>query len=337
MSIFRILKSYIKVIHLKQLNLYQLQALTERWLKLSEVKCSEQLPEVETFFLETSLYRSFPILDTGTTDIESFNGTIRTYCIECNNTSVFSRSRPTGGNSPGPKRAFNPGSLEPEPRAGYIDDGTKMRQASPAEIEAYFKEQRREKLKVENKVFTVELRCAVNPEHRMVFCFRVYQGNISKIGQDPSLADLAAGDLKKYRKILGDKYPEFSRAIGLFANGIGIGAFTYLRRIFEDLLEQAHQKAAKQNGWDERVYKNSRWDEKIDLLSSELPDFLVQNKRLYSILSLGIHELDEDTCKQNFPLVRTSIELILDEKIERAEKEAKIEAVRKSIQNFRHT
>ena len=49
-------------------------------------------------------------------------------------------------------------------------------------------------------------------------------------------------DIKKYRKILGkEKYGEFGRAVGLYTHGIGIGSYVYLRRIFENLIEEAHQ------------------------------------------------------------------------------------------------
>ncbi len=298
---------------------------------MSDSTGPKPFPELETFMLETSLYKCFVVPEIGLRSIEFFNGSVRAFCFECNGISVFKRNAPVPGNSPGPKPAFDPftaGTSNSTERSSnvFVPPGLKTLQ----------EEKDKEKIKTENRVFILELRCAVNSEHRLFFCFRVYHGEISKIGQYPSLADLASGDLKKYRKILGNKYGEFSRAIGLYANGIGIGSFVYLRRIFEDLLEQAHQEVAKKPDWNEDVFKNSRWDGKIDLLASELPEFLVQNKRIYSILSLGIHELDEEICKQNFPLMRTGIELILDEKIERAERAAKIEAARKGIQNFKY-
>ena len=38
-------------------------------------------------------------------------------------------------------------------------------------------------------------------------------------------------------------FAELRRATGLFAHGIGIGAFVYLRRIFENLVESAREAA----------------------------------------------------------------------------------------------
>ena len=39
---------------------------------------------------------------------------------------------------------------------------------------------------------------------------------------------------------------EFTKAIGLAANGVGIGSFVYLRRIFENLVFQAFDEAKKE-------------------------------------------------------------------------------------------
>jgi uncharacterized protein YajQ (UPF0234 family) len=72
-------------------------------------------------------------------------------------------------------------------------------------------------------------------------------------------------------------------------------------------------------------------DEKIGLLEDYLPDFLVKKKILYSILSKGIHELSEDECLKYFNTVKLGIEIILDEKLEKLDREAKIKAVEKSI------
>lgn len=292
---------------------------------MSEIKEPDSLPNPETFLLETSLYKSFNSSEGETYKIETFNGPVRAYCIDCDEMSVFKKDFARPGNRPSPTPINNPANPF---KSDYLTNMTEQ------EFSA-LKLDQENKYKEQNRVFTITLNCVVNSNHKLFFCFVLTNGKLAKIGQYPSIRDLASKDLKKYRKILGNKYGEFSRAIGLFANGIGIGSFTYLRRIFEDLLEQAYQELAKTPNWDENTYKQSRWDERINLLKEKLPNFLVQNKRLYSILSLGIHEMDEETCKINFPLMRTSIELILDEKIAISEKAAKIEAATKGLQNFK--
>ena len=85
------------------------------------------------------------------------------------------------------------------------------------------------------------------------------------------------------------------------------------------------------NGWDEKKYKHAHIDEKIGILRDSLPKFLVENKSLYSILSKGIHELSESECLKAFPLTKLGIELILDEKLEKMERDRKIKEASKGI------
>jgi hypothetical protein len=93
--------------------------------------------------------------------------------------------------------------------------------------------------------------------------------------------------------------------------------------VFERLIEDAHQAALNDLGWDNDIYaKSGHIEERILLLRDHLPTFLVQNPGLYVILSKGIHELSEDECGRYFPVVRNGIELILDEKIDRERREA---------------
>jgi hypothetical protein len=72
-------------------------------------------------------------------------------------------------------------------------------------------------------------------------------------------------------------------------------------------------------------------DEKINLLSAHLPVFLTENRAIYSILSLGIHELKEDVCLAHFDTLRVGIEIILDEKLDEFRKKEKIETAKKKL------
>lgn len=185
---------------------------------------------------------------------------------------------------------------------------------------------------IRNGSVDYEFKCARNCKHKMVFHFRLKDNSLFKIGQYPSVADLQLPSIHKYRKQLtNDDYLELAKAVGLNAHGIGIGSFVYLRRIFERLIENAHTQAKEGSGWNEETYSKSRIVEKIELLQKYLPEFLVENKSLYGLLSKGIHELGENECKQVFPIVRTGIELILDEKIAKAEREKKLATVSKQI------
>lgn len=174
--------------------------------------------------------------------------------------------------------------------------------------------------------------CSRVDAHKMQYIIYLTNNELFKIGQYPSIAQISQPELKKYRQVLTkEKYEELNRGVGLITHGVGIGAYVYLRRIFEVLIGEAHAKISKSVDWDEDLYKKSRMDKKIELLSAELPDFLVENKNLYGILSKGIHELTEKDCMAYFPTVKLGIELILDEKLEVKKRKDKIKAVKKSI------
>jgi hypothetical protein len=183
-------------------------------------------------------------------------------------------------------------------------------------------------------VFERLFHCTRDYDHQLFFVFRIeWQAGIAmKVGQYPSLADLATAEIRKYQKLLGTElYREFSKGIGLAAHGVGIGAFIYLRRILEKLIEEAHQAAQGSRGWDEKAYTDAHVDEKIRLLRDYLPPLLVENRILYSILSKGVHELNEEECLLAFPLMRFGVEFILDQKLEAEERKAKIARASKDI------
>jgi hypothetical protein len=62
---------------------------------------------------------------------------------------------------------------------------------------------------------------------------------------------------------------------------------------------------------------------------------MAQNKKIYSILSVGIHEMSEAECLKWFPLLVESITQILDDKIEAEEKAARRGRLKGFIDKFR--
>jgi hypothetical protein len=172
--------------------------------------------------------------------------------------------------------------------------------------------------------------------HDQTFLFKVLNGKIIKIGQLPSIADLATAETKKYKKINHEIYTELNRAIGLSAHGIGVGAFVYLRRIVEKYIVQKElERLSKANLIQEKDFDNIRFTDKLVILKDSLPDFLINNPKIYSILSKGIHELDEKECRTHFPLLRNAIEIILDEQIEQIEKEKKNQIISIQVNNMK--
>jgi len=189
---------------------------------------------------------------------------------------------------------------------------------------------------IRDRLFFKKFKCSRVPGHEIYFLFQIKSKQVFKIGQFPSHADISLPEILKYRKVLkDDDYKELHRAVGLVAHGVGIGAFVYLRRIFEKLIENSHVIAASQKEWDEDAYSRCRMSERIALLKDHLPDFLVQQKALYGILSKGIHELTEQECLEAFPVVKLGIELILDEQIEKKKREEKLKAATKELSLLR--
>jgi hypothetical protein len=185
---------------------------------------------------------------------------------------------------------------------------------------------------VGNRRFSVFLRCSRNNDHQLFFLFDVKGRTMQKIGQHPSLADLHMYDVRQYSAVLSkEDFREFTKAIGLAAHGVGVGSFVYLRRIFENLVNAAHQIAKSDDGWDEEAYCNGRMAECIQLLAGHLPEFLVENRSMYKILSKGIHELTENECLSAFPALKMGIELILDEKLAAAAKQQKLDQAKKAL------
>ena len=148
-------------------------------------------------------------------------------------------------------------------------------------------------LPVSDTQFTTYMKCQ-RLGHTYNFVFLVANGVLTKIGQWPSMEDIAYADIEKYRSILGKQYfSELHRAGGLASHGIGIGAFVYLRRIFERLIFQ-HREEYDPGGTQIPNFATLRMDEKIEKLRSVLPAAVVRNKAAYAILSKGLHELSED-------------------------------------------
>ena len=185
---------------------------------------------------------------------------------------------------------------------------------------------------LKERYFTIEFQCTRCGSQRILFTYVVENSRVIKIGQYPSISDLEKKAIQKYEKLLGkEKTSEFNIAIRLFANGLGIASFVYLRRIFEYVIDTYHDEAKKTSDWDEKKYCESRTKEKFKLLKIYLPQFLFENRNIYPVLSKGIHELTEDDCLNYFDPLKTIIELILDQIIAEKEKIEKEKDARNAL------
>jgi hypothetical protein len=157
--------------------------------------------------------------------------------------------------------------------------------------------------------------CSRDANHKIQYFVELRHLKIRKIGQLPSVADIAIDEARqKYSAVLKDEnWSEFYKAIGLAAHGEGIGSFVYLRRVFERLIFSRFMEHKQEKTWDESEFTRLRMDEKIAFLKDFLPNYLVSAKKLYSIFSLGIHELDNNQCLSFFDVGKRSIIVVLEE------------------------
>jgi hypothetical protein len=268
----------------------------------------------ETILLETPLYKPTAIDKGDLPFIYLFvygGQKIDCHCIHCDKESVFVR------HADYPSRHIGAGITAP------ADTYEKFSEVYGG-LEHY-----------SNKIFNFEFHCTRNVNHKLFFTYYFSEDSYIKIGQYPSISDLSQQELKKYRTVLtADKYTEFNRGIGLTTHGVGIGAFVYLRRVFEDLINEAYALAKSKEGLKDEDFFKLRMDEKISALKDYLPDFLVKNKVIYGILSKGVHELTDNECLSIFSPMKIGIELILDDKIEKKKKEEKIKEAEKAIQQI---
>jgi len=263
--------------------------------------------DIKKFYFEDSLYSKIEISEE---DFETlfrtvyFSGKVDHYCPYCKKETVFQ-------GEPIRAKKQNPGINSYSNEIFSFDDFSKEYGFG------FFK----------NHDFRLTFKCLRDEYHpKVYFIIYINSNSIYKIGQNPSLAELTESFVtRKYRKLLSsDKIAEFNKAIGLHSHGVGIGAFVYLRRIFESLIFETHDKVKGDiNDWDEKKFFGSKMNEKIILLKDYLPEYLVENKEIYGILSKGVHELDENFCKEVFPIIQNGLEFILDERLVEMERQNK--------------
>lgn len=162
--------------------------------------------------------------------------------------------------------------------------------------------------------FDLEGVCARHAQHRIHYWYRLRLNSVQKVGQLPSLADIANDEASSYKVVLSkEDSNELHKAIGLAAHGVGIGSFVYLRRIFERLISKRFEEFKEIEHWSSEDFVKLRMNEKVAFLKEHLPQFLVEHSKLYSILSLGLHELTEEKCLKVFEPIKLSLKIILEE------------------------
>lgn len=185
------------------------------------------------------------------------------------------------------------------------------------------------------RIMVLPFACAMDADHHLDYIVRADGNAMVKIGQYPSFADLSFPELDEFKKDI-DKasMKEFRRAIGLHAQGIGVGSYVYLRRIFERILEAAKSQAENDQSVDLSNYDSMRVSERIKLLKGYLPDIVSSNPSIYGIVSKGIHELSEDDCIKYFPVLQEAIFMILRQWSQKRKEQDAIKKLEASISSI---
>jgi len=222
--------------------------------------------------------------------------TFDAYCPKCNSSSTFSNK----------KDSYN---------AEWKENDEKTEDENAKDLLS----------KIDNKVLFFS--CARDPYHkiRIVLNAESWGKSIEKYGHFPSLDTAINDNLSKYDRYLPDDCKDLQFAVRLNNQGVFIGAFVYLRRVFERRIVQEFEDNKVSFSIDDNVfYKQYKMEQKISLLKEHLPKFVIDNKKtLYPLLSKGVHEWNEDECEKHYPMVYQSIILILDKVVAAVEQKEK--------------
>ena len=254
------------------------------------------MKSTEDFLINSGLYNKVEVTEEVFSDLTNFYrgyGEIEVFCPRCEKDRVFKR-----------------------PTSYWANDNRKDKNAFSELFPSY-------RFNIEQYNFE----CTKDSNHKLFYTIMCFVENnkkyMIKIGQFPSRTDLSRPTFLKYKKLKNNYYQDLNRATGLFDSGIGIGSFIYLRRIIEQLIEQAGNRAINEAKITSEQFEFRKIDcerqtrntvvEKIILLRGYLPDVMADSPQIYSIVSKGVHELSEEECLGYFPILQSGIQMILDD------------------------
>ena len=151
--------------------------------------------------------------------------------------------------------------------------------------------------------------CASCFEFEQFFFLRVdsERGRIAKVGQEPPWDISVDPALQRF---LGEAIGCYRKGLMCESQGYGIGAFSYYRRIVEDLVDELLDQIPDLMAGDERerylqglerTKKTTVVKDKIDLVKDLLPPILRPDgmnplSLLHGVLSQGLHAGDDEEC-----------------------------------------
>lgn len=145
---------------------------------------------------------------------------------------------------------------------------------------------------------------------------------LQKIGQDPQKELSRSKALSKFFK--ADK-EEYNKAVISIANGYGVAAFAYMRRIVENnilgLLEQIQEGVDKDSEIAKSINElktTSPMSDRIKIANNALPDYLKPEGfnplgQIYGLLSDGVHSLPDKECLAKAENIQACLEFLISE------------------------
>lgn len=146
--------------------------------------------------------------------------------------------------------------------------------------------------------------------------------SVTKFGEYPQKALLKNKELSKFFK--NDK-SEHHKAVVCLANGYGVAAYTYMRRIVEnninDLLDLISESVDSSSDLINKISdlkSTSPMSDKIKIANHALPDYLKPDGfnplgQIYGLLSDGVHSLPDEACLEKAKDLQVCLEFLISE------------------------
>lgn len=161
---------------------------------------------------------------------------------------------------------------------------------------------------------------------KLLYLFYYDGNNVIKLSQFPSQYDVSRDELKKYQKNeLIDKnvFDELYKAEICASSGFYVAAYTYMRRVYENMLSSVFTHNQEDIGTTEEEFKKMHSDKKLETIKEYLAIDDEIYLPLYGLLSAGIHAMSEEKCCEDYSLLKPILIDILAEQKAKKEKATK--------------
>lgn len=220
----------------------------------------------------------------------------------------------------------------------YVFDNSFSRYVNPV-IGVMVSNEKKPNIDYQSGLFMVCLYC---PECKVTYRMGIrYKGlKFTKIFEFP---DQSTRHYEKYRKFRNidddfDYFIELATASRLFNNSAFIGSFVYLRRCLEHFVKVHLVNKFVSNGGDIHSRDLRDFSDYVELVSDYIPSEIKDAiKDTYSIMSSGIHELNEDECKDYYELMLEIITILLQTECEDSARAEKFRKLRSESQKIKQS